>query len=301
MPVNNPRFVDKAWTRGCDFIILDLEDSVPPAQKVHARSLIKEAIGTAAKGGAEVFVRINHDTIPEDLEGVAWPGLKRVTYPKAETAEEIRTLDEIITRLELERGIEPGFIEIGANVETALGVANAFEIASASPRIKDFGGGGGYDMSRDLGVEMFVDFDQFVYGKGELELATRVQGLNVHATPFLPNPSGSVSDGDYALRVAKATHRMGFRIGGGLHPNVVEPENRGFTPTPEEIADAHRVLELFAGLEDRGLAHAELDERTVDRYEASRARSVLEWADACAQRDADKLDSVRRAQEATGD
>ena len=77
MPVNNPRFVDKAWTRGCDFIILDLEDSVPPGQKAHARTLVRDAIPTVSKGGTEVFVRINHDTVQEDLEGVVWPGLKR--------------------------------------------------------------------------------------------------------------------------------------------------------------------------------------------------------------------------------
>ena len=189
MPVNNPRFVQKAWTRGCDFIILDLEDSVPPAEKAHARTLVREAIAVVAKGGAEVFVRINHDTVLEDLEASVWPGLKRINYPKAETAQEIWLVDRIISRLESERGIPAGHVEIGANVETALGVANALEIATASPRIKDFGGGGGYDMSRDLGVEMFVDFDQFVYGSGELELAARVAGLGgslhaLHAQSF---------------------------------------------------------------------------------------------------------------------
>ena len=92
-----------------------------------------------------------------------------MNYPKPRGSE-IRRLDEILTRLERERGIRPGTVEIGANIETAVGVANGDEIASASPRVKDFGGASGYDMSRDLGVEMFVGFDQFVYGKGELEL-----------------------------------------------------------------------------------------------------------------------------------
>ena len=104
MPVNNPRFVEKAWTRGCDFIILDLEDSVPPSRKAYARTLVKAAINIVFKGGAEVFVRINHDTVREDLEAAVWPGLKRVNYPKAETAQEIRAVDAIITELEQETG-----------------------------------------------------------------------------------------------------------------------------------------------------------------------------------------------------
>lgn len=295
MPVNNPRFVQKAWTRGCDFIILDLEDSVPPAEKAHARTLVKDAIAVVAKGGAEVWVRINHFSVLEDLEASVWPGLKRINYPKAETAEEIWLVDRIISRLELERGIPAGHVEIGANVETALGVANALEIAAASPRITDFGGGGGYDMSRDLGVEMFVDFNQFVYGGGELELAARVAGVEIHSTPYMPNLSGSVSDGDHAFRVAEATRKLGFRMGGGLHPNVVEPQNRGFTPTAEEVAKAKRVLELYEEVAASGRAWVEIDGVVVDWYEARRARELLEWAELCDRCNREKGEAVSRA------
>ena len=295
MPVNNPRFVEKAWTRGCDFIILDLEDSVPPSRKAYARTLVKAAINIVFKGGAEVFVRINHDTVREDLEAAVWPGLKRVNYPKAETAQEIRAVDAIITELEQERGITAGFVEIGANVETALGVANAGEIAAASPRIKDFGGGGGYDMSRDLGVEMFVGFDQFVYGAGELEMAARVQGLEIHSTPFMPNLSGSVSDGDYAFKVAEATRRLGFHVGGGLHPNVVAPQNRGFTPSPAEVEQAQRVLEHYKTLEFSDKVSVEAEGLIVDKYEAKRAKDLLSWARRCALRDQEKLHMLEKA------
>lgn len=296
MPVNNARFVQKAWTRGCDFIILDLEDSVPPAEKAHARTLVRDAIATAAKGGAEVWVRINHDLALEDLEASVWPGLKRVNYPKAETAQEIWLVDRIISRLEKERGIPAGHVEIGANVETALGVANALEIAAASPRIRDFGGGGGYDMSRDLGVEMFVDFNQFVYGSGELELAARVAGLEVHSTPYMPNPSGSVSDGDHAFRTAEATRKLGFRMGGGLHPNVVEPQNRGFTPTIVEVAAAHQVLELYDEMAASGRISGEFGGLVVDWYEARRARDLLEWAELCKRRDEEKAAAVSKVE-----
>lgn len=298
MPVNNKRFVEKAWTRGCDFIILDLEDSVPISEKVKARGLVKASISLAMKGGAEVFVRINHDTVEDDLEAIVWPGLKRVVYPKTETANEISSIDSILTRLELARDIEPGSIEIGANVETALGVINAFEIAAASPRIKEFGGGGGYDMSRDLGVEMFVDFDQFVYGKGELELAARVEHLRVNAVAFLSNPSGSVSDTDHALRLAKATYAMGFQIGGGLHPNVVEPGNKGFTPSPEEMESAGKDLEFFNQLSSEGISEGYRNGRVIDRYEAERAKTLLNWAQACDKKNTTKSEALALANEA---
>src|SRR5215208_2217725 len=222
MPVVTRRFIDHAWRRGCDFVVIDLEDSVPQHLKSHARSLVKDAIGKVSRGGAEAFTRINHDTVEEDLEGAVWPGLTRIKYPKAEYAHEIRRLDEIITRLERERGIPPGTVEIDPGIETAVGVTNIFEIAGASPRVREFGAStGGYDLSRDLGVEMFVDFDQFVYPRGEAELAARTLGLGVRTAPFLPNTSGSVSDADRALRQAEAARKCGFRLGGGgLNPAV---------------------------------------------------------------------------------
>lgn len=294
MPVVTRRFVDAAWRRGCDFINLDLEDSVPQHLKAHARSLIKDAIANVSRGGADAFTRINHDLVLADLEGVVWPGLSKVNYPKAEHAQEIRKLDEIITRLERERGIRPGTVEIGANIETSVGVANCREIAAASPRVKEFGGASGYDMSRDLGVEMFVGFDQFMYGKGEVELAARALGLEPRAAPFTPNTTGSVSDLDRAFREAEAARRCGFRIGGGLHPNVVEPQNRGFTPTQEEVEDARWVLEWYRELSHSGETWAEVEGRVIDRYEAARAEELLEWAELCVARDREKTEAVAR-------
>jgi citrate lyase subunit beta/citryl-CoA lyase len=296
MPVVTRRFVEHAWRRGCDFINLDLEDSVPQHAKAYARSLIKEAIGLVSKGGAEAFTRINHDTVVADLEAIVWPGLQRINYPKAEYAAEIRQIDALLTRLERERGMRPGTVEIGANIETAVGVANAFAIASASPRIKEFGGATGYDMSRDLGVEMFVGFDQFVYGKGELELAARTLGLEVRATPFIANTTGSVSDPDRAFREAEAARKCGFRHGGGLNPAVVEPQNRGFTPSAEDVQDAHWVLEQYQELQGTAATWCEINGRIIDRYEATRARDTLEWAELCAERDREKAAAVARVQ-----
>src|SRR5882724_10689417 len=284
MPVNNPRFLNAVWTRGCDFVNLDLEDSVPESQKPYARTLIKSAIPAAAKGGAEVFVRINHDYVEADLEAVVWPGLSRVNYPKAETAEEIRKLDVIITRLERERGIRPGTVEIGANIETAVGVANGYEIVAASPRVQDFGGASGYDMSRDLGVEMFVGFDQFVYGKGECELIARTLEVETRASPFVANTTGSVSDPNLAFRQAEAARKCGFRHGGGLNPAVVEPQNRGFTPSEEDVRDAHWVLEEYRKMAGSGDTWREVNGHIIDRYEAARARDTPEWAALCAER-----------------
>ena len=303
MPIVTERFINNAWHRGCDYINMDLEDSVPPNLKDVARNLVKQSIPVVNKGGADAVCRINHDLMEADLNAAIWPGLMMVNYPKTEHAHEIRRMDEIITRLEAERGIRPGTIEIGANIETAVGVANSYEIVSASARIRDFGGASGYDMSRNLGVEMFVAFDQFVYGKGEVELTARGLGVTPRATPFTPNITGSVSDPDRAFAEADAARRCGFRIGGGLHPNVVEPQNRGFTPPDDEVADAHWVLEQYRRLSHSSDTWLQAEDasgqlRVIDRYEAARAEELLEWRSQCEERDREKDEAIARVRAA---
>ena len=319
MPIVTERFINNAWHRGCDFINMDLEDSVPPRLKDVARNLVKQSIPAVNKGGADAVCRINHDLMEADLNAVIWPGLVMVNYPKTEYGHEIRRMDEIITRLEAERGIRPGAVEIGANIETAVGVANAYEIVTASPRVRDFGGASGYDMSRDLGVEMFVGFDQFVYGKGEVELAARAAGREPRAAPFTPNTTGSVNDPDRAFAEADASRKCGFRIGGGLHPNVVEPQNRGFSPSDEEISDALWVMQEYRKLAHSSETWFQVDIltvsaqqnprplptdsylgrfRVIDRYEAARAEELLKWHQLCQERDREKSEAVARVRAA---
>ena len=137
VPSNVPAFVAKAHLRNADAITLDLEDSIPPDEKVRAREQAREAIGPVGRGGAEVFVRINHPyaLAVGDLDAVIRPGLTGISYPKAETAREIVILDRLITEREIAAGMAPGSVKIGLAVENARGLLNALAIATASPRI----------------------------------------------------------------------------------------------------------------------------------------------------------------------
>jgi citrate lyase beta subunit len=83
-----------------------------------------------------------------------------------------------------------------------------------------------------------------------------------------------------------------------LHPNVIEPQNRGFTPTEDEVIDAKRVLERYRALQRAGKVFEETDGRVIDVYEARRAEELLEWADLCAERNAEKADAVARTKAA---
>ena len=298
MPINNPRFVGRSWTRDCDYLNFDFEDSVPQSQKEHARTLVKYAIEQGQKGAAEINVRINCAYPEVDVPAAVLPGVTQINFPKAETAEQIKHLDELITRMERLRGIRPGTVRIGATVETTLGVANSYEIASASPRIDSFGPGTGYDMSMDMGVEMFVGFDQFFYNRGEGELIALALGLERDGGVYMSDTTGNVGNADLALNRALANRRAGLRSGGGLHPNVVAPQNEGLTPTAEEVEQAHRVLAFYTELDEASEAEGELEGQIVDAYEAGRALELIEWADLCAQRDAEKAAARQRTEAA---
>jgi len=296
MPINNPRFVNRSWTRHCDFLNYDLEDSVPQAQKPHARTLVGDAIAIGQKGGADITLRINVAYPEADAAAGVLPGMRRINHTKTEHAEQIRNLDDIVTRLERERGLRPGTVGLFAMTETARGVANAYEYASASPRISTFGGIADYDIALDMGIDMFVGFDQLGYNRGECELVAYALGLEPRLTMYTGDTrGGSVSDAEGAYLKAVAFYKAGGRTGGGLHPNVVDPQNRGFTPTAEEVEQAQRTVAFYGELNQRGDVEGELDSKTVDVYEARRATELVEWADVCARKDTEKT----RAREAT--
>src|SRR5215510_7915809 len=86
LPVNVPRFVERAGLRGSDAVVLDLEDSVPPAEKARARMLVKDALPLAGRGGAEVVVRVNNDPVFlwDDVDAAVHLGLDGIALPKAE-------------------------------------------------------------------------------------------------------------------------------------------------------------------------------------------------------------------------
>ena len=120
VPVNIPKFVDKAHLRGSDAIMLDLEDAVPPAEKERARTLIKDAIPLVARGGADVTVRINKDDelISDDVDASVHPGLNGIVFPKVESSEDVHNLEQQVEKLEADRGIPKGQVQFQILIET---------------------------------------------------------------------------------------------------------------------------------------------------------------------------------------
>jgi citrate lyase subunit beta/citryl-CoA lyase len=292
MPINNARFVNAAWARGCDGFTLDLQDSVPQSQKAHARTLVREAIRNVAQGGGEVVVRINQASIEADVTAAVWPGLRGLNMGHTRSVEQVRRMDAWVSKIERERGLRPGTVEIELSPDSVSGTVASEELVESSPRVCSFGSVGGYDYALSLGIEMFTGIDAFFYPRGLGSLIARAHHKEFPLTADVPDTSGSVSDASHAYAQAVATRRLGGRRGSGLHPNVVEPMNRGLTPSSDDVADAERVLAAWGQFDADGEAEGVVDGRIVDRYEAARATELLDWAAACAAMDAHKQRTV---------
>ena len=293
----NPRFIDKAWTRGGDVYILDIEDSIAPAEKERCRTLIRESIEKASKGGASIYVRINKPFVDADLPYAVWPGVNRIMLPKTESAAEMQHAHEIISRLEKERGIPEGSIELSPMIESALGAVNIYEILTATPRkIWSQGGGGGYDMAVNLGIEMFASFDQYAFPVAYVALAAMALGIEATGGVFVPNTSGRVDQSDQAAAQAAALHAAGIHHAGALHPAFIQPLVSGLSPTEGEIAWAHKVIESYEKLADVGESIGMLEGKVLDKYEYDLAKQTLDWASDCAAKDRYKASALKRAQ-----
>ena len=291
----NPRFIDKAWTRGGDVYILDMEDSIAPTEKERCRSLIRESIRKASQGGASIYVRINKPFVDADLPAAVWPGVDRIMLPKTESAAEVRHAEAIISRLEKERGIPPGYIELYPMIESALGAVNIHEILTATPRtLRSMGGAGGYDMAVNLGIEMFADFDQYAFPVAHVALAAMALGMEATGGVFVENTSGRVDQGDQAASQAAALHAAGVHHAGALHPAFIQPLVTGLSPTPDEIAWARKVIEEYDRLAGLGESVGTLDGKAIDRYEYEKAKRTFDWAAACAAKDAYKAGAMSR-------
>ncbi len=277
-PMNIPRFVEKASTRGADCIIMDLEDSVPVAEKASARTLVKDSIPVVGRGGGDIAVRINSpiEDAKLDLEASIWPGLTCIALPKVESGDEIRERDAIITELEERRKIEPGAIQIAVAVETALGVIKAFEIASASPRIVSIGVGA-EDLTQEMGVQTSKEGQELWYARSKVLMdayAAGVQPLGlVGVEPF------TWREPEKALDAAVHSRKLGYKGAQSIHPAPVPYLNQGFSIPQEEVLQMRKELDAFLdGLRD-GVASVNVDGRMIDIASAERCKRILERAE----------------------
>jgi citrate lyase subunit beta / citryl-CoA lyase len=281
VPVTQRRFVEGAHRRGADAIILDLEDAVAPSEKERARALVPEAAAIVAQGGADVVVRINRPMrmTAKDLEAVIGPRVQAIALPKAESADHVRLVAEIIDDLEAERGMAPGTTRILAMVETAAAFFHIAEIARAHPRL----------VALNLGAEDFALSAGILPTAEGLMMPKQVAVFAARAAGIMPlGFIGTVAeyhDLDGFRETVRRSRRLGFVGASVIHPSQIAILNEEFRPGVEEIDHARRVLAAYDQALKDGVGAVTVDGKMIDVPVVERARLLVEREDAIAARE----------------
>lgn len=277
VPANQPSLIGKAPKYGADALILDLEDSVPLAEKDLARVSARSAVATLSAQGHRVFVRTNSCTsslASLDLEAVVQAGLDGVVIPKMETASDVLKVAAWLEHFEIKVGLDVGSVKILPWPETAKGMANAGELAAASHRVMtvvNVAGGKLGDASMALGYRATHNGFETLYVSSHVLLANRAAGRHY------PIAAGilEIRDLDAVRRQMTRLREIGYAGAAVVHPAAVSLANEIFGPTSEELAWSIRLLEAMAIARSKGLGACLYDGMMVDYAHVTAAYEIL--------------------------
>ena len=227
VPGNNPGMMADAHIYGPDSIMLDLEDSVTMAEKDAARLLVHNALKSIDFGGTEMVVRINPLSTPygrKDVEAVVKAGVDVIRMPKTETADEVRELEAEIVKVETELGCV-GRTLIMAAIESALGVVNAYEIATASKRMMGIALGA-EDYSANLKTQRTPEGSELLLARETIVVAARAAGISCFDTVY-----SNLDDMDTFRKEVELIKNLGFDGKSIINPRQIEVVNEVFATT----------------------------------------------------------------------
>ena len=278
VPGNRLDRLDKALATEADAVIIDLEDAVPPGQKDQARMAVAQKL--AETPGRKLIVRVNGLDTPEfasDLKAVVGPNLWGLMAPKIESPMDVARLHDALLKAEAAAGLQVGALAVIALIETAKGVDNISQIAAGQtePARLYTVAFGAADYSLDLGIELTMGGDELFYARSRLPIACRANDLAPPIdTPFMIDLKDIP-----ALEADTARARqLGFMGKLCIHPNQIEPVNTIFSPGPDEIALAEKIILAYEESEAKGLGAIQVEGKFVDLPVVERARRTLRLA-----------------------
>jgi citrate lyase subunit beta/citryl-CoA lyase len=274
MPGNNPGMLQSATVFGADSIILDLEDAVSISEKDGARILVRDAIKNLDYSSAEVIVRINAITTEfaiEDIEVIGRVKPDALMIPKA-TEKDMEMVNEILTKIEEEKGFEKNCIKFIPIVETAYGLENVYSIIKSSERIVAVLLGG-EDLTADMGIKRTKEGNEIFYARNKIAVACKATKVDCIDTPFT-----DVNDKEGLIKDTILAKSLGVTGKAAINPRQIDDINEVFAPSTEEIRYAKRVLKGVEEAEKEGKGVFAIDGKMVDAPVISRAKTVIEIA-----------------------
>ena len=283
VPGNRPNMLERALDFGADIVMVDLEDSVPPGEKSAARELAVEWAPRLTAAGRRVMVRVNSlDTglTADELAAVVSPELAGISIGKGNTSWDLQQVDRLLAPLESSAGIAVGSIKVIPWIETAMAIVHVYEMAQASPRVAGIAFGA-EDYTNDMGVIRSDFGEECYYARSVVAVAARAAGVAALDGPFV-----GFRDPDGLRKDAGAARQMGYTGKFAIHPAQIDIINETFSPHPDDVAYARRVVEAWAEAEAAGRGSLSIDGRMVDVPVVKRAQNLLDQVAAMRRRPA---------------
>ena len=272
LPGNEPKFMVNAGLHAPDGVILDLEDSVHPEEKDAARILVRNALRCVDFLGGERMVRINQLPLGlGDLDAVVPEAPDLILIPKVERADEIREVADRVLAIRHEEGVDSS-VWLMPILESALGIENAFEIASASETVAALTIGL-EDYTADLGVVKTREGSESLWARSRVVNAAKAAGVQAIDSVY-----GDVADEEGLLAWGERARGMGFVGMGCIHPRQIRVIHRAFAPGGAELERALKIVAAFEEAQAKGLGVVSLGTKMIDRPVVLRARKLVDQA-----------------------
>lgn len=275
MPGDDMRKIRKAATLGVDCICMDMEDGVALNRKSEARHTIVEALQTIDFGASERLARINaigSGFEEEDLNTVLPARPDGIVIPKVGHADQIQFVSRKIAAFEEKMGWTIGGICLLVLVESAAGVVNLGQIAASDPRLQAIIFGA-EDLAGDIGATRTRAGWEIFYARSAVvtyAAANEMQAIDMVFIDF--------NDAEGLRRESEEGARMAYSGKQIIHPNQVDPVQDAFTPSPEAIAYAQRIMQAFEENQRAGRGAFALDGKMIDAPIMKAARRTLALA-----------------------
>ncbi len=279
MPGDERRKIEKGAGLDLDTVIMDLEDGVALNHKPNARRTIRLALSEVDFGRTERLVRVNpisqDGRFLEDVEQTIEGQPDGYVIPKVESADQLYTMDTLLTQKERQFGWTAGSLYIFAIIESALGVINVETIVRATPRLRGLMFGA-EDLTGDIGATRTPDLWEVFYARSKVVLYAKAHGMDAIDTPFVDlaaNDSQLIAETEQA-------HYMGYTGKLAIHPKHVAPIQQVFTPTDERIRMAKRLIQAHDAHQDAGSGVFQFEGKMVDMPMVRAARTIIAQAEA---------------------
>ena len=277
VPGSNPGMIKDAHIYGADSIMFDLEDSVAVNEKDSARLLVFNALRNLDYEGKELVVRINGLETPfglEDLEAMVRAQPDIIRLPKTETAQDVIDVENEIARIEKEIGLPVGKTRMMAAIESALGVINAYEIATASDRLMGVAIGA-EDFVTDMRTTRSLEGIELLTARSQVLLAARAAKIYAFDTVF-----SDVNNEEGFINETTLIKQLGFDGKSVINPRQIDPVHKIYTPSEKEITKAINIIKASDEAKKRGSGVVSLNGKMIDKPIIARAQRAIMFAKA---------------------